>query len=337
MSKTITILCIIPDVLDGTSFYRGIGPLSHLKRKSVLNINLVVASTINWSVILPADIVFMQRPYSGEHVQVAEMAKMQSKPLWIDYDDDLFSVGVDNPSHPMYGNKNIQHNVKTLIGMADVVTASTEHLANKLRTLNPKVTVINNALDLSLFKYRKPNEENKQKNELVMWRGSPTHVKDVLSVANQILQIHDERPDTIFEFVGDRMFLVTEQMKANQFVHTPWKDCLSYQHHIYSRAPKAFIVPLMFSEFNRSKSNISMLEATFAGALTIAPKMHEFEQAGVFTYKDQAEFETKLRDVMNMVEDEHLYYLNLAWNNILEKYTLDAINHKRADLILSIL
>ena len=337
MAKNISITCIIPDLTDGTSFYRGIGPLSHIKRYSDLNVSLFFPDQVNDALLLSSDIVFMQRPFSPQHLQVAEMAQLQSKPLWLDYDDDLFNVDVGNPTYHLYGKSAVKNNIKTLIEMADVITVSTEHLATKIRAMNDKVIVINNGLDLSLFKYRKPNLDRMDKNDLVMWRGSPTHTKDVLSVANQILQVHDERPDTIFEFIGDRMWLLTEQMKANQFIHTEWTTIMKYKHHIYSRTPKAFIVPLMFSDFNRSKSNIGWLEASFAGSLTIAPMIPEFEQPGVFTYKTQEGFKDALDQVLYLNETDHLYHLENTWKHILEHYTLDTLNEKRINLIKGLL
>lgn len=334
MSKeNITILCVIPDQLDGTSFYRGMGPLGHLKRRFNLKMNFVVESTINWSVMSPCDLVFMQRPFISQHVEVMNMAKMMSKPIWIDYDDDLFDVGTDNPTYRVYGKPAIQANVAKCIELADVITVSTKYLFDKISLKNKNCHLIPNSVDMSLFSWRKPNEQNKSKNNLIMWRGSPTHTKDVLSVGNQILDFHDKNKDTLFEFVGDRMFLLTDQMDQARFIHTEWKDVINYHHHIYSRAPKAFMVPLVRSGFNAAKSNCSWLEATFAGALTVAPDLHEFKQPGIFRYETQDEFLKKLNEVMSLNEDDHLYMLNLSWKAICENFNLDVTNKKREEII----
>ena len=337
MSKLITILAVIPDHLDGTSFYRGVGPLANLKKRHGLNISIVYPSEVNWSVCAPCDVLFLQRPFLDQHVNILKIAKRRNLPIWVDYDDDLFSVGTDNPTHYIYSKPSIQRNIAELLTNADVVTVSTQAIKAKYDQFNKNVHVVNNGIDVSVLKYRVSNEKMIERNPLVMWRGSQTHTKDVLSVANEILETHDENPDLIFEFLGDRQFLLTEQMKSNQLIFTPWSDCDSFMEHIYQRRPKAFIVPLVFSNFNRAKSNIAYLESAFAGAVSIVPNLPEFVQPGALVYSSQAEFKDHLKTVVNLNDSDHLYYAKLAWKNVTENFTLDTINLKRKTLLESML
>lgn len=327
--------------MDGTSFYRGIGPLAHLKKNAEFygfnTITVDSAEKFKWATLYQYDMVFMQRPFREEHKQVAEMAKTMSIPLWVDYDDDLFNVSTDNPSHVMYGKEGTKKVIHDIIKIADTVTVSTEAIKRSYDRFNDNVIVINNAIDLDLFKYRKSNEHNVHRNNLVMWRGSPTHQKDVMSVANEILDFHDKNPDTLFEFIGDRMWIVSDQMKKDQLIITDWKDVMLYHHHIYSVVPKVFIVPLVMNTFNACKSNIAWLEASFAGALTIAPKIPEFDQPGVFTYTDREGFYNALEQTIGMDELQHQRRLNESWEYIMKKFTLRVVNYKRADVVRSLL
>jgi hypothetical protein len=92
----------------------------------------------------------------------------------------------------------------------------------------------------------------------------------------------------------------------------------------------------MFSDFNRSKSNIAYLEAVISGAIPIVPNILEFNQPGALPYETQDEFYASLREAISMNETDHLYFANLGLNNVKENYNLDTVNLKRKEILLSL-
>src|ERR1035437_6848568 len=142
------LLCIIPSD-DGTSHYRGMGPIGALARTSKMDINLVFAEQCAEGTAYLLSGVFVQRPFMDDHLRVAKMYREMGVPLWVDYDDDLFNVPVDNSAHYTYGGKQIRNNIREILLLRDKVTVSTLQLKKQLSMESEcgleKITVIPNA------------------------------------------------------------------------------------------------------------------------------------------------------------------------------------------------
>lgn len=324
----------IPQFHDVTSFYRAMGPLNHLRRQCA-NLNLVSMTQWNWASVGGCDAVFMQRPYTNDHRGVMEIAKGECIPVWVDYDDLLMDIPTDNPSFFLYMEPEIQANIKFIIESADVITASTEHLAKILRHLNKNVVVLNNAIDLRVFPYRR---ELPKRSRSIAWRGSKTHERDIFVFGEEIITAHrDERfKDWDWHFIGDNMWFVTDSMEhARTFVSKP-VEVKKYHENLWKLAPTAVMVPLNQSHFNMCKSNIAWLEASFAGAACVAPAWAEWNKPGVQCYQDQKGFARCLEVILG----DHLDCERAAatsWENILDCYTLDVVNPARIDVICSLM
>lgn len=329
--------CFFPDMTDATSFYRGVGPIARI-RHVCHNIDFLLFNEINWATLLMSDAVFMQRPFTTKHLQIAEMVKNNNLKLWVDYDDDLFQVPTDNPAHKIYADSTIQKNIAKIIAMADQVSVTTEHLKQQFQkgsVLNRNITVIPNAYDFKLFPYR--TEEVSPRHKIVMWRGSATHHRDVMSCAQPITTLANDLrfSDYAWRFIGDNLWFVSDYMPKKNVIWSKALDTLDYQKHIWDIAPKVIIVPLADSEFNRSKSNIAWIEGTFAGAATIAPDWDEWKRPGVLNYKNPAQFSNLLEMVMSgEIKTEPL--VKLSWTNIKENFDLYKLNEKRIEIIESI-
>lgn len=292
----ISILVICPNPTDATSFYRGVRPLAALKL-SMANLNLVYASQTDWTVLSMVDAVFLQRPFNGNHLAVARMAVEWKVPLWVDYDDDLFEVPQDNPAYAIYSKEEIQKNVAEICAMAKVVTVSTQALRRKLAPLNPDIVVVPNAWDEKLLTDR--NERNLDANPLVLWRGSATHQRDILVHGEAIIELSKKHPNWTWHFQGYNPWFVTERMDPGKVVTAPSVPVEKYFQFIRTIRPKLVITPLADNAFNRSKSNIAWIEATYAGAACLAPLWEEWMQPGVVGYSSKADFADKLDLLMS--------------------------------------
>jgi hypothetical protein len=96
-------------------------------------------------------------------------------------------------------------------------------------------------------------------------------------------------------------------------------------------------VNLYYNQFNLCKSHIAWLEATFAGAVTIAPNWPEFNRLGVVRYNDEAEFETSVNYVMGMTEEEHRERVSDSCKEIEMMYTLKSTNQQRHILLTNLI
>ncbi len=291
----IKLLAVTPNHLDPTSYYRGMGPLLKLARDTdQLQIQTPERGPdglprVNWNSLHAADLVFLQRPYTPEHQQILEFAAAWNKPTWIDYDDLLTGLPPDNPAYAIYGSPSVQRILKNCLELASLITVSTPALADGLRLVVPDlppeaVQVIPNAWDHETWPLLPPRAREK----LFFWRGSKTHERDLMVHRDAMIAAAKLRPEHRWHFAGYNPWMITEPLsralKPGQVTSTEADPFHAYLHRMRGMAPAVMAVPLCDHPFNRSKSNIAFLEATYAGALTVAPNLPEWRQPGVITY-----------------------------------------------------
>lgn len=328
---------ICPIQTDATSFYRGLGPLSQL-RKDFDDLSLVFPQEVNWSSLSLCDALFLQRPFTAAHLKVAELAKANRVPLWVDFDDDLFSVPAWNPCSSTYNKEDIQKNIATICAMADAVTVSTEPLKEKLQPLSKRTLVIPNALPIQLLGTPTKQERDlgpltEGDGTLVLWRGSQTHRRDLTLAANACVELAQAHPSVTWFFLGDSPWF-TDYMPEMQTITAPPVDPIDYFCLLQKIRPDIVIVPLEDCPFNRSKSNIAFLEATWAGAATLAPKFPEWEGwPGITHYTSSQGFKQALDGLLQLPRPNRQDLVKASWEAIEQKRTLGATNAIRAQVI----
>jgi hypothetical protein len=324
-------LMIVPDPTDATSYYRSISPFSHVKKE--VNIHFQFTDRVNWPVIKMADIVFMQRPCRNEDLQIAQMTKDNHKPLWVDYDDDLFTVQSDNPSYLVYNQPAIKKNITALLTMADVVTVTTEALKTAYSHLNKNIIVCPNGIDDDLIKdHELPKGSRK---DTIMWRGSQTHERDLMSVADSVLKIAKAFDTFKWSFIGYNPWFITDQIQNCGL--DAGRDIPNYFKLLKDQAPGFFICPLADNIFNRSKSNIAWIEATYAGALCLAPNWPEWQKPGCLNYLDPKDFEKSLDIMLYDKSNGADAHVEQSWQYIKSELIVSKINHKRLNIIESLI
>jgi hypothetical protein len=273
------------------------------------------------------DLVFMQRPHTEAQLNVAKMVKMNCKPLWVDYDDDLSAVPLSNPAHKAY--EKASSIVDELIGLADVVTTTTQHLKRKFEKLNPETQIIPNAFNDHMINYR---PELGPMKKLISWRGSPTHQKDVASFTPEILRLAEEYPDWTWCFIGESYWGLIEQMPKDRCVVRHTMDLPAYWHFMQKLGSSVHIVPLDDCPLNRAKSNISWIEGSYAGAVCVVPDWEEWRQEGTVRYQDPEGFYQAMRHLLAGKVDLRGTAAG-SWHAIQSNYSLKSVNHSRVELI----
>lgn len=332
----VKILAVIPNQTDATSFYRSGGPLLALK-KSWEELDTFSVDRHNWFVHQMCDIVFLQRPYKKDHLDIVEMAKLNGKKVWVDFDDDLFNVPFSNPAYRIYGNDQSKFNIAKIISLADHVTVSTEPLKKLLQdpkaVLNKNVTVVPNAFDDNMLK--RPEKVSRKK--VVFWRGSQTHHQDLWCFQDEILDKRINGPKGwTWVFQGDKPWFLYEKLKESALFGDPI-DIIEYFKILLPRVnPLVTIVPLYDTVFNRSKSNIAWIEGCYAGATCLVPRWEGWENPGAVTYSDVTDFGIKLKDMLAGHYDLEKMSEE-GWQYIQDNLLLSKVNQLRKDVILSLL
>lgn len=354
------LLCYLPNPVDATSLYRAVGPLQSLKRTSGIDFDIKVnVEPATWALMKGIDAVFLQRPSTGNMLKVMDLAINSGKQVWIDYDDDLYEVPFYNRSHRVYGKQQTQNIMTDIIARADVVTVSTVALQRKLQSmiervamveqkvrglkLNPeKVVVVPNAYDTDFL--QDPNiayGERDRQRTLVAWRGSDTHDKDLWIHTPAIKEVVASNLDWTFNFIGQPFWLTLQELstipriKNSTVVYTETLDPVLYFDFLKETRPAVMIVPLEDTAFNRAKSNIAWIEATHAGAITLAPDWEEWKKPGVVTYKGDRDFQRKL-DALVRGNYDHAKQINDSRSYIAKNLTMEVVNKTRAKILESL-
>lgn len=326
---SLAVMC--PNPKDATSFYRGLGPLGAL-RKQVKNLSLTFAGEYNWSVMGMVDALFVQRPYTRQHLNLIEMAKASGVPVWLDYDDDLFNVPTDNPAHRIYGTPEASKAMIDCVKAADIITVSTYALHERFSKINVAVVVIPNAYNDFILEMKRP-EIMRRRHPLVLWRGSATHVRDLMGFSGQIDTLFRNHPEWTWNFMGYNPWFITDVLDSRRCLVTEALDPIEYFEFISKIQAALQIVPLHDSQFNRGKSNIAMIEGAYAGSVTIAPAWEEWSVPGVIQYKNASEFQDLMR--LTLTDKKFPFHANaqLTWQYILDKLRLSKVNKKRHEIL----
>lgn len=316
------ILFLLPKPGDACSFYRGAGVATDLRRRGYLIDIMDMQGVIDWAFLIQYDIIMIQRPANNSILNVCAQIKRMGVKLWIDMDDNLLAVPMDNPSYLIYANKDIKEAIMGCLSLADVVSVTTESLRQSYLPFNKNIMVIPNAHNDSLVK-----REKKQRNNVVLWRGTNTHQMDIETYKTAIDRVTEHWADINFLYIG----------------YAPWRleimpnvklagavDTMLYLEQIQAIAPIIMQVPLYDNLFNRCKSNIAAIEGAFAGAVCLVPEWWDME--GVIKYKDNKSYYEGLNALLKGEVDVEKSN-NITWDYICDNLLLSNINIKRIELI----
>jgi len=284
--------------------------------------------TTKWGDIESCDVAFMQRPHIHYQLETMRYIQEMGKPVVLDYDDDLFHVVPANPHYMAFKDERTKDTVKNLITEAQLVIVSTEHLRSQYATLNKNVKVVRNGFNADMFKYAKTRYT--QRSKCVVWRGGNGHGYDLEYFRKPILHFVNDYKQFIWVFMGYYPGYLPEESESLRSLF--FLDPVKYHKNYYDLRPKLAYVPLEDTIFNRSKSNVSYIEATFAGAVCVVPDFDEFKCPGALVYKSVQEFQNLIESVLKPDFPVHEYNKK-AWNHITGEQSLNVLNEKRYKLI----
>jgi Glycosyl transferases group 1 len=262
---------------SGCGYYRLGLPLGHLR---------TLGHQVHLSVQMPpeawdADVVIGQRVSlpGPAHVVWKRLAAQPrgKRPLLVyEIDDDLLNI--DPTSHPMtikyYGSRQIRDNIVMCAELADLVTVSTEPLAEVFRQYNPNTHVLPNCVPQWLLHHQPPRRDDGV--ITVGWQGSDTHNGDWHQAASQVGRYfrRTAQPLELHHMGGRCTGLPT--LQPGQYRHTPWIEEIEAYYCVVDW--HVALAPLADTTFNRSKSDIRVLEAASFGIPSVASDVDPYRR-----------------------------------------------------------
>lgn len=268
-----------------------------------------------------------------EDVQIALMAKHYGKPVWVDFDDDLFSIPEENHVHPLYASKATRDNVAQAAANADIVTVSTEFLKTQieLHSGSKNVQVIPNAHNDYVYSMNRSLYPRDYR--VVMWRGSDTHLGDLSRYSEDLIKAIRTHTEWKWVFVGWNPYFITKYLRKDNFTYFPPTSIHRYYESLMHIQPDLHIVPLADCTFNRSKSNCAWLEGTWAGAAVLGPDFDEWRKPGLSTYVDARGITEEFDRMFGLSHKKLQQHRKYSVEYIKENLLLSKVNLKRKKIL----
>ena len=235
--------------------------------------------------LMGADVVVFHRPENKYYYNLAKMLKKNGKKIVMDNDDtfkidDHHPLGTFEPDGTEVLLKDRDNCVTEFMKLADLVTTTTETLANEYRLTNKNTVVLPNCVDP--FDWDEPlrNETDIVRIGIV---GSAAFEYDYLHIKDLIRKL-DKRKDVQMLMFG---LGSKEHRKANKRVteafqddydfwdtinieHFPWCPMEEYQTKLNEMKLDIMLIPRRDNYFNTCKSNVKFLEASMCEIPVIA-------------------------------------------------------------------
>lgn len=317
------VLFVTPNPSDPLSFYRGSLPMSRLRQHH--GIEFTNSDAVGWNHIVDHDVIFFQRPFNPQHIEVMRIAKDWGKPIIIDYDDWLHGLMQDNPAYFVYErSKPLVIEAETL---ANTMMVATEHMKDLYADKGITSQVVPNAYDTEAFTPADVNDRQK----IVLWRGSNSHIQDLISVRLGWLELIKRHPDWQFVFMNVPPWWLGDTFDNVHVVEG--QGIKKYMNVLQSTKPAIMTHPLMDTDFNRAKSMCSWIEACHAGAAFVGPDFKEYQRDGISNYK-AGDSESFFNSINFLIENPEMIPINAKKGQeiITTSLSLREVNKLRAKL-----
>lgn len=223
---------------------------------------------------LKYDILWIQLSVSPMLLGIAEEAKKAGVKIVYDIDDRFESIPESNPASNFYKGKKVDQ-IWKIIEMADLVTVSTEPLAEFIRPRARKVSVLPNMPAAGLW----PSHASINPREFrILWAGSPTHGHDLAIVAPSLQKLL-KKYDGKVRFICFGEQVPEPLMEVRQFVDLiEFVEFEHYAQKLLNVGANVAIAPLEKNDFNDCKSAIKYFEYSICQYPSLLSPVGEYEK-----------------------------------------------------------
>lgn len=248
-----------------------------------------------------ADIVVFHRPEQPTKLQLARILKAMGKKVVFDNDDTVkhdggfrFNDFMDR-ERVARGLSIINENIDAFIKEADLVTCSTEFLAEEYRQLNKHVIVLPNCIDPFMFDEPLRNEGEKVRigitgsvgitNDLNVLEPILKHYEHDPRIQLVIFSLPPNKQDSYMRALYQREYEFWDSLDGVEW--QPFAPVDEYLGVLNELRLDMMIIPREDNYFNRCKSNIKFLEAAMLEIPVVAQAFPDGKSPYQVNPKDQ--------------------------------------------------
>lgn len=295
---------------SGCGFFRCSLPGEALARRGH---TVVVDGTMpDWVQAGDVDVIVAQRTcLPGPSATWQRLARERKARLVFEIDDDLWHIDRSNKhAFQFYDDEHRaqvsafldaghQKRLTENIRVADLVTVTTEPLAELVSQWNPNVHILPNCIPSWMLDQPMPDEHP---NRLTLgWGGSPSHTRDFGEIARPLRRVLQRFGDElVFHCVGPDYTDRVASRRANTR-HTGWFD--SVEDYLRAIDFSIGFAPLRPSVFNESKSDLKLTELSALGIPAIVSATGPYKRSAAagapcIPVRDGKAFEAALIDLI---------------------------------------
>jgi len=289
----------------GCGHYRALSPMSAISRhKKAKVVKIAKGDGLEMlnETLINADVVFAPHLSDERIISILEAVKADGKKMVVDFDDDMFNISPLSPHYEECGTKNVLYkfpngsevklwedgvtpgfsikknekylsNIKKAVEMADLVTTTTETLANKFSKLNDNVKVLPNCVDLNVWK----NYDIKRSNEIrLYWAGGSSHYEDWCVLSEVLPCIMEKYKNVKLVLMGHQFHGTLKKIPKDRIEFHAWVPTPAYPYKSILNCPDIALIPLRQTGFNECKSAIKWIEMSALGVPSVATAMSPY-------------------------------------------------------------
>lgn len=222
-----------------------------------------------------------------------------------DLDDRISDIPEFNYARQFFHNEHLLNNLKTIFDLVDIVTVSTDEMADWVKSYKGKarIKVVPNLVPKSIYR---PYDFIRIKNAKprIVWAGSANHFSETDKGDFEV--IYDLINNTIDEFdwvlSGVRKVPAWLSHIEKKIQTTPWTPIVNFPMVLKSLNADFAVAPLLQNIFNEAKSNIKLLDYWSADLITITSKMKPYAKENDYFFSGDWKADREL--IINIFNDE---------------------------------
>jgi glycosyltransferase involved in cell wall biosynthesis len=286
-----------------------------------------------------ADLVLIQRDFPIQmqaYERILSLARLQSKPVVVDYDDRLLGLPPEHPDRLSHYYARALFPILRSFLEADAVTAVSATLGQSIQSLNPNIWVLPNYLNDEYWDLSPVADEIEDGVVTLGYMGGDSHSPDIETLVPLLAELLQQYSGRLrLKLVGMSPF---SELKDHPLVEwIPFRlNYADYTAFVRRQNFDLMIAPMQDIPFNRSKGSIKFLEygalslpGVFSDTLPFNEQVSHAQDG--FLASSQDEWRSYL---VMLIEDQALRrQIGLAANRtVRERWLLSAHAHEWVDV-----